>query len=148
MAVSSSAGFACTWIAYRKPLSHLLSYSSLPRYSHCATQPLAASTAGALPPATLSRPLPPLTIATTPTRSARGRADTSQLRALRPILAKPDAHPSLPLLASVLEEFRDDELEHLDTAVEEGALKAPGHSLLSAAVGAACRIGIAVAQKV
>ncbi|BEI94715.1 uncharacterized protein CcaverHIS019_0702960 [Cutaneotrichosporon cavernicola] len=71
-----------------------------------------------------------------------------QLRALRPLIAKPDAHPSLPLLAKVLEEFRDDELEHLDTAVEEGALKAPGHSLLSAVVAAACRVGITVAEKV
>lgn len=60
--------------------------------------------------------------------------------------ANPD--PSLPLLANILEEFRDDELEHLDFAVEEGALKAPGHSLLSAAIGAACKIGITVASKV
>ncbi|EJT49927.1 ubiquinone metabolism-related protein [Trichosporon asahii var. asahii CBS 2479] len=75
-----------------------------------------------------------------------------QLRDLKPVLeenakkANPD--PSLPLLANILEEFRDDELEHLDFAVEEGALKAPGHSLLSAAIGAACKIGITVAQKV
>lgn len=76
----------------------------------------------------------------------------SQLRALQPVLrenaAKANPDPSLPLLAEIIEEFRDDELAHLDTAVEEGALKAPGHSLLSAAVGAACRIGIAVASKV
>lgn len=81
-------------------------------------------------------------------RPRRQHADTSQLRALKPLLEKADAHPSLPLLAKVLEEFRDDELAHLDTAVEEGALKAPGHSLLSAVVGAACRVGIAVAEKV
>lgn len=81
-----------------------------------------------------------------------GRLTHSQLRDLKPVLeenakkANPD--PSLPLLANILEEFRDDELEHLDFAVEEGALKAPGHSLLSAAIGAACKIGITVAQKV
>ncbi|KAL1412698.1 ubiquinone biosynthesis monooxygenase Coq7 [Vanrija albida] len=75
-----------------------------------------------------------------------------QLRALAPVLransekAEPDA--SLPLLAEILEEFRDDELAHLDTAVEEGALRAPAHALLSAAVGAACHIGIAVAKRV
>lgn len=74
-------------------------------------------------------------------------ANTSQLRELKPVL-KTEDHPSLPLLAEILEEFRDDELQHLDLAVEEGALKAPGHALLSAAVAAACRIGIAVAQKV
>jgi ubiquinone biosynthesis monooxygenase Coq7 len=76
----------------------------------------------------------------------------SQLRALKPVLADNAAsetpHPSLPLMAEVLEEFRDDELGHLDIAVEEGALKAPGHSLLSAAIGAACRIGIMVGSKV
>ena len=71
----------------------------------------------------------------------------SQLRALKPVLEQTN-HPSLPLLNKILEEFRDDELEHLDTAVEEGALKAPGHALLSAAIGAACRVGIAVASKV
>lgn len=74
-------------------------------------------------------------------------ADCSQLRELKPVLEK-ENHPSLPLLKNILEEFRDDELGHLDIAVEEGALKAPGHSLLSAVVGAACRVGIAVAQKV
>jgi ubiquinone biosynthesis monooxygenase Coq7 len=54
----------------------------------------------------------------------------------------------LPLLKSVLEEFRDDELEHLDTAVEEGAQKAPGHSLLSAVIGAGCKVAIKICEKV
>ncbi|TXT05933.1 hypothetical protein VHUM_03694 [Vanrija humicola] len=75
-----------------------------------------------------------------------------QLRALAPVLkenaAKSTPDASLPLLAEILEEFRDDELEHLDTAVEEGALRAPAHALLSAVVGAACHVGIAVAKKV
>lgn len=54
----------------------------------------------------------------------------SQLRELEPMLNPPkDAassaqpHPSVPLMASILREFRDDELEHLDIAVEEGAQK-------------------------
>lgn len=71
----------------------------------------------------------------------------SQIRTLKPLIEKND-HPSLPLLRNVLEEFRDDELEHLDTAVEEGAQKAPGHSLLSAVIGAGCKLAIKVCEKV
>jgi ubiquinone biosynthesis monooxygenase Coq7 len=71
----------------------------------------------------------------------------SQIRALKPLIEKHD-HPSLPLLRDVLKEFRDDELEHLDTAVEEGAQKAPGHSLLSAVIGAGCKAAIKVCEKI
>lgn len=75
----------------------------------------------------------------------------SQIRSLKPLLETKSGvapHPSLPLLKGVLEEFRDDELEHLDTAVEEGAQKAPGHSLLSAIIGAGCRVAIKVSERV
>ncbi|WRT64987.1 uncharacterized protein IL334_001928 [Kwoniella shivajii] len=74
-----------------------------------------------------------------------------QLNSLQPLLSPADGsapHPSLPLMAKILEEFRDDELEHLDTAVEEGAQKAPGHSLLSAIIGAGCKVAIKVCEKV
>jgi len=74
-----------------------------------------------------------------------------QLKALAPLLSPEGGqapHPSLPLLKSVLEEFRDDELEHLDTAVEEGAQKAPGHSLLSAVIGGGCKLAIEVAKRI
>ncbi|OWZ70220.1 hypothetical protein AYX14_04400 [Cryptococcus neoformans] len=78
-----------------------------------------------------------------------------QLRELEPMLNPPkDAassaqpHPSVSLMASILREFRDDELEHLDIAVEEGAQKAPGHSLLSAIVGEGCKLAIKVCQKI
>ncbi|KAE8211597.1 hypothetical protein CF327_g4665 [Tilletia walkeri] len=57
-------------------------------------------------------------------------------------------HPSLPLLAEVIREFRDDELEHLDTAVEHDAQQAPAHALLSAVVGYGCKAAIAVAKRV
>lgn len=79
----------------------------------------------------------------------------SQLRELESMLNPPkDAgpsaqpHSSVPLMASILREFRDDELEHLDIAVEEGAQKAPGHSLLSAIVGEGCKLAIKVCQKI
>ncbi|QRW27644.1 ubiquinone biosynthesis monooxygenase COQ7 [Rhizoctonia solani] len=48
-------------------------------------------------------------------------------------------HPSIPLLKSVIEEFRDDELEHLDTAVEHHSQRAPAHALLTAVVEAGCK---------
>ena len=51
-------------------------------------------------------------------------------------------------MKQVLEEFRDDELGHLDTAVEEGAQKAPGHSLLSAVIGVGCRAAIKVCERI
>ncbi|EIW68751.1 hypothetical protein TREMEDRAFT_17977, partial [Tremella mesenterica DSM 1558] len=57
-------------------------------------------------------------------------------------------HPSLPLLANIIREFRDDELEHLDIAVEGGAQKAPGHAFLSAVVGLACKVAIKVCERV
>ncbi|WVR04449.1 hypothetical protein IAU60_001452 [Kwoniella sp. DSM 27419] len=74
-----------------------------------------------------------------------------QLKALQPLLHPKDGstpHPSLPLMAKILEEFRDDELGHLDTAVEEGAQKAPGHSLLSAIIGVGCKAAIKVCEKI
>ena len=78
----------------------------------------------------------------------------SQLRELKPILARMSAgqaegvHPSLPLLKQILEEFRDDELEHLDTAVEEGAQRAPGHALLGAVIGWGCKAAIGVCKRI
>lgn len=57
-------------------------------------------------------------------------------------------HPSIPLLLSVLTEFRDDELEHLDTAVENGAQMAPAHALLSTVIETGCRGAIWVAGRI
>lgn len=59
-----------------------------------------------------------------------------------------EVHPALPLLKDILEEFRDDELEHLDTAVEEGAQRAPGHALLGAVIGWGCKAAIEVCKRV
>ncbi|KAI3617352.1 hypothetical protein CBS9595_003261 [Malassezia furfur] len=55
---------------------------------------------------------------------------------------------SLELLRSVLVEFRDDELEHLDTAVEHDAQQAPAHALLSAIVAYGCKGAIEVAKRI
>ena len=52
-----------------------------------------------------------------------------------------------PALAAELTRFRDDELEHRDHAVAEGAREAPGYAVLSAVVKAGCRVAIRVSEK-
>lgn len=53
-----------------------------------------------------------------------------------------------PALAAELAGFRDEELAHRDEAVEEGAQQAPGHSVLSAVIGAGCRAAIRISEKI
>ena len=67
----------------------------------------------------------------------------SQLKALEGF---PD-HPSLPLLREVIKEFRDDELEHLDTAVVHNSQRAPAHALLSTVIGGGCKIAIELCKR-
>lgn len=52
-----------------------------------------------------------------------------------------------PELAAELTRFRDDELEHRDHAVANGAHEAPGYRLLSAVIRAGCRAAIKVSEK-
>ncbi|KAI0637337.1 COQ7 protein [Trametes polyzona] len=59
----------------------------------------------------------------------------------------PPDHPSVPLLKEVIREFRDDELEHLDIAVENDSQKAPAHALLSTVVGAGCKVAIELCKR-
>ncbi|GJF00768.1 demethoxyubiquinone hydroxylase family protein [Phanerochaete sordida] len=56
--------------------------------------------------------------------------------------------PSIPLLKDVIREFRDDELEHLDTAVEHHSQRAPAHALLSTVVGAGCKVAIELCKRI
>ncbi|KAL1719630.1 ubiquinone biosynthesis protein COQ7-domain-containing protein [Schizophyllum commune] len=67
---------------------------------------------------------------------------------LKEIEGLPNDHPSVPLLRRVIEEFRDDELEHLDIAVENYAQRAPAHALLSTIVGAGCKVAIELCKRV
>ena len=53
-----------------------------------------------------------------------------------------------PELAAELSKFRDEELAHRDTAVEEGAHEAPAYALLSALIGASCRAAIKISEKI
>ncbi|KAF8181561.1 COQ7 protein [Pholiota molesta] len=68
-----------------------------------------------------------------------------QLRELDSFASK---HPSLPLLKDVIREFRDDELEHLDIAVEHFSQRAPAHALLSSVVGGGCKIAIELCKRI
>jgi 3-demethoxyubiquinol 3-hydroxylase len=51
-------------------------------------------------------------------------------------------------LRSTLVQFRDDELQHRDTALEHGAAEMPGYRLLSAAIKAGCRLAIRISERV
>ena len=53
-----------------------------------------------------------------------------------------------PVLAAELAQFRDEELEHRDQAVEEGAREAPGYALLTAAIRTGCRAAIRISEKI
>ena len=53
-----------------------------------------------------------------------------------------------PELASVFAEFREDELAHRDTAVEQGAHDAPGYGILSRVITAGCHAAIKITEKI
>jgi len=53
-----------------------------------------------------------------------------------------------PELSQTFERFREEEVAHKDTAVEEGAKDAFGYPLLSAAIRTGCRLAIKVTEKV
>lgn len=59
----------------------------------------------------------------------------------------PSSHSSVPLLKDVVREFRDDELEHLDTAVQHFSQRAPAHAFLSTVVGGGCKIAIELCKR-
>jgi ubiquinone biosynthesis monooxygenase Coq7 len=45
-------------------------------------------------------------------------------------------------------EFRADEAQHRDTALEHGAEQAPGYKLLSETIKAGCRIAIKLSERI
>ena len=77
----------------------------------------------------------------------RNRANKlySQLKDLNSLSTQ---HPSILLLKDVIKEFRDDELEHLDIAVDNFSQCAPAHALLSSVVGAGCKVAIEVCKRI
>lgn len=53
-----------------------------------------------------------------------------------------------PDFRDVISKFRADEAAHRHTALDEGAEKAPGYPLLSAAIRAGCRLAIRISERV
>ena len=51
-------------------------------------------------------------------------------------------------LRETLGHFRDDELQHRDTALQHGAEQAPGYRLLSAAIKTGCKLAIRISERV
>ena len=60
-------------------------------------------------------------------------------------LAETDADPEL---AAMIEAFREDEREHRDAALANGAERAPAYPLLAGAIKLGCRIAIRVSERV
>jgi ubiquinone biosynthesis monooxygenase Coq7 len=52
-----------------------------------------------------------------------------------------------PALAATIAEFRAEELEHKETAIEHGAEQAPAYMLLSGAIRLGCRAAIALSKR-
>lgn len=53
-----------------------------------------------------------------------------------------------PELAAMIEEFREDEREHLDAALAAGAERAPAYPLLSGLIRLGCRAAIRLSERV
>ena len=60
-------------------------------------------------------------------------------------LAEDNADPEL---AEMIEEFREDEREHRDAALANGAENAPAYPLLSGAIRLGCRMAIKISERV
>lgn len=53
-----------------------------------------------------------------------------------------------PELRAAVEQFRDEELEHLHTAIEAGAPQAPAYPLLSGLIRMGCRAAIGLSKRI
>ncbi len=53
-----------------------------------------------------------------------------------------------PELRAMIAKFRDDELEHKDTAIASGAEQTPGYPLLSGVIRLGCRIAIGLSKRI
>ena len=53
-----------------------------------------------------------------------------------------------PELCAMIREFRDDEREHLSSALAHGAELAPGYPLLSGAIRLGCRLAIRLSERI
>ncbi|ORZ32543.1 ubiquinone biosynthesis protein COQ7-domain-containing protein [Catenaria anguillulae PL171] len=82
-----------------------------------------------------------------------GEHYNDQIRSLLQILEEDgsenlERRDEIVALVETLKRFRDEELEHLDTAVEHDAAKAPAHTVLNSVFKAGCKAVIEVAKRV
>ncbi len=59
-----------------------------------------------------------------------------------------EADGAEPELTAAFTKFREEELEHRDTAIAEGSREAPGYGLLTGLIKAGCRAAIRISEKV
>ncbi|WP_395648146.1 demethoxyubiquinone hydroxylase family protein [Terricaulis sp.] len=53
-----------------------------------------------------------------------------------------------PQLKDIVERFREDEMGHRDTAIDQGARDAPGYPLLTTVIKFGCRAAIRISEKI
>ncbi len=53
-----------------------------------------------------------------------------------------------PALSGMIAKFREEELEHKETAIASGAEEAPGYPILSAAIRLGCRVAIGLSKRI
>jgi 3-demethoxyubiquinol 3-hydroxylase len=71
-----------------------------------------------------------------------------QIRGLLELEKKYPEGGELSKLTETVSEFRDDELEHRDIAIEKDAEKAAGYPALEAVIGGGCRAAIWISEKI
>ncbi|ODQ77249.1 hypothetical protein BABINDRAFT_163748 [Babjeviella inositovora NRRL Y-12698] len=64
------------------------------------------------------------------------------------VIANPPVSPEIASLKETVKQFRDEELEHLDTALEHDAEKAVPYMLLTEAIKATCKVAIWTAERI
>jgi ubiquinone biosynthesis monooxygenase Coq7 len=80
-----------------------------------------------------------------------GQHYNDQLRELEDFRKSTDCDETKTMLdhiKGIVKQFRDEELEHLDTAVEHDSQKAPLRSLLSGVIKVGCKTAIAISERV
>lgn len=73
---------------------------------------------------------------------------TIPIERTRPQSADSGKTTSLEDFRKIIKESRDEELEHLDTAIEQDAMKAPAYFLLSTLIQWGCQGAIQIAKKI
>lgn len=71
-----------------------------------------------------------------------------QLRNLMVLEKKYPDGGEMSQLTETISQFRDEELEHRDIAIEKDAEKAPGYPVLETVIGGGCRVAIWISERI